>query len=99
MGADMAIRGVLFDKDGTLIDSERTWLPINRDVALFAASGDEALAADLLRRFGQDPETDEVTPGSVLAAGSLFDIAEAIAGHLGTRAPPDLLGNIDRIYS
>ena len=33
----MAIRGILFDKDGTLIDYRRTWVPINREVADFVA--------------------------------------------------------------
>ena len=30
----MAIRGILFDKDGTIIDYWRTWVPINREAAL-----------------------------------------------------------------
>jgi phosphoglycolate phosphatase len=95
----VAIRGILFDKDGTLIDYARTWVPIHREVAAYAAGGDAALAADLLRRFGQDPVTDEVTPGSVLAAGSIYDIAEAFASYLGPRTPPDLAAGIDRVYS
>ena len=95
----MAIRGILFDKDGTLIDYERTWVPIHHDVALYAAGGDTRLAAELLRRFGQDPETDEVTPGSVLAVGSIYDIAEAFSAYLGARAPSNLAAGIDRVYS
>ena len=95
----MAIRGILFDKDGTLIDYERTWVPINRHVAAYAARGDAKVAEELLRRFGQDPVTDAVTPGSVLAAGSVDDIASAFAGYLGPRAPPDLAAGIDRVYS
>jgi phosphoglycolate phosphatase len=95
----VAIRGILFDKDGTIIDYWRTWVPIHRDVALYAAGGDASLAAELLQRFGQDPETDEVTPGSVLAVGSIYDIADAFSSHLGPRAPPNLAAGIDRIYS
>jgi len=95
----MAIRGILFDKDGTLIDYERTWVPIHREVALYAAGGDAALAAELLRRHGQDPDTDAVIAGSVLAAGSIDDIAEAFAAQLGARTPPNLAAGIDRVYS
>jgi phosphoglycolate phosphatase len=95
----VAIRGILFDKDGTLIDFARTWVPINRDAALFAAGGDQALADGLLRRHGQDPATGAVTAGSVLAAGSIYDIAEAFAADLGERTPPDLAAAIDRIYA
>lgn len=95
----MAIRGILFDKDGTLIDYERTWVPIHRHVAAYAAGGDAKVAAELLRRFGQDPVTDAVTPGSVLAAGSIDDIARAFASYLGPRTPSDLATGIDRVYS
>jgi phosphoglycolate phosphatase len=95
----MAIKGILFDKDGTLIDYRRTWVPIHKEVALYAARGDRALAAELLRVHGQDPDTDAATPDSVLAAGSIYDIADAFAEHLGERTPPGLAGAIDRIYS
>lgn len=95
----MAIRGILFDKDGTLIDYERTWVPIHREVAAYAAGGDAKVADELLRRFGQDPVTDAVTPGSVLAAGSIDDIASAFASYLGPRTPPNLAAGIDRVYS
>lgn len=94
----MAIRGILFDKDGTIIDYTRTWLPINREVALFAAGGDASLAERLLAAGGHDPLTDAVTPGSPLAAGSLEDIAEVFAACLGDRVPDDLATGIDRIF-
>jgi phosphoglycolate phosphatase len=95
----VAIRGILFDKDGTLIDYERTWIPINRAAAAFAAGGDAALAAELLRLNGHDPANDRVTPGSVLAAGSIDDIAMAFAAHLGARTPRALAAGLDRVYS
>ena len=75
----MAIRGILFDKDGTVIDYWRTWVPINREAALYAAGGDRAVADELLRLGGHDPATDRVTPGSALAVGDFSDIAEAIS--------------------
>lgn len=94
----MAIGAILFDKDGTLIDYWLTWVPINRKVALFAAGGDLGLAHELLRVGGQDPTTDRVVPGSVLAAGSVDDIAAAFAAQLGARAPHQLAQGIEAIF-
>ncbi|RTL71174.1 MAG: HAD family hydrolase [Hyphomicrobiales bacterium] len=93
------LRAILFDKDGTIIDYWRTWLPINRKVALFAAGQDAALAADLLRLGGQDPETGRVVPGSALAAGSIRDIAEAFAQHPRITLSRSLEAGIDRIFA
>ena len=94
----MAIRGILFDKDGTVIDYWRTWVPINREAALYAARGDKALADELLRRGGHDPATDRVTPGSPLAAGDFRDIAEAFAAHAQVAAADRLVAGIERIF-
>ncbi|MEZ5851774.1 MAG: HAD family hydrolase [Hyphomicrobiaceae bacterium] len=94
----MQIKGVLFDKDGTLLDYWRTWIPINREIALMAAGGDGALANELLALGGHDPTTDAITPGSVLAAGSHDEIAEAFAAHLGARTPPRLASRIEMIF-
>jgi phosphoglycolate phosphatase len=94
----MPIRAILLDKDGTILDYARTWLPINREVALFAAGGDSRLAAELLALGGHDPRTDIVAPGSPLAAGSIADIAHAFAPRLGARVPANFEREIDRIF-
>jgi phosphoglycolate phosphatase len=94
----MAIRGILFDKDGTIIDYWRTWVPINRAAALYAADGDKALADALLRLGGHDPVSDCITPGSPLAAGDALDIAEAFASHPGIAPADRLVDGIDRIF-
>lgn len=93
------MRAILFDKDGTLIDYWKTWLPINSEVALRVAKGDEALARDLLRAGGQDPETGRLTPGSALAAGGISDIAAAFATHPAIRHTPDLESLIDDVFA
>jgi phosphoglycolate phosphatase len=92
------MRGILFDKDGTLIDYWKTWLPINRETALFAAHGDHLLADELLRCGGQDPATDTVVPGSALAVGSHDEIAAVFAARLGGAAPANLAREIERIF-
>jgi phosphoglycolate phosphatase len=94
----VAIRGILFDKDGTIIDYWRTWVPINREAALFAAGGDSAIADELLRLGGQDPDTDRVVPGTPLAAGDFFDIASAFAAHPQVAAAEQLVAGIERIF-
>jgi phosphoglycolate phosphatase len=95
---DMAIRGVLLDKDGTIIDYWQTWVPINREAALYAARGDRALADELLRLGGHDPATDRITPGTPLAAGDFVDIAEAFAAHPKVAPAERLTVGIERIF-
>ena len=94
----MAIRGILFDKDGTIVDYWRTWVPINREAALHAAGGDKAIADALLRLGGHDPATDCITPGSPLAAGNALDVAAAFATHAGIAPADRLVGDIERIF-
>jgi phosphoglycolate phosphatase len=97
-GQAVAIRGILFDKDGTLLDYWRTWVPINRKAALAVARGDERLAAEFLRLGGHDPETDRVQPGAPLAAGDFDDIARSFAAH--PQAPPasEIAPVIERVF-
>jgi phosphoglycolate phosphatase len=67
-------RGILFDKDGTLLDFEATWVPLFRALALELAEGDETAADNLLRAGGMDPLTGHIQAGSVLGAGHTHDI-------------------------
>lgn len=94
----MAIRGILFDKDGTLLDYWRTWVPINRQAALAVSGGNEGLARELLRLGGHDPDTDRVEPAAPLAAGDFEDIARAFAAH--PDAPPafEIVPMIERVF-
>jgi phosphoglycolate phosphatase len=74
---ETTIKGVLFDKDGTLLDYHRTWSPINRAAADLAGAGDLALTAKLLEIGGMDAASGMTRPDSLLAAGSTREIAEA----------------------
>jgi phosphoglycolate phosphatase len=94
----VAIKGVLFDKDGTILDYWQTWVPINRKAALHVAGGNQALADELLRLGGHEPATDRVTPGTPLAAGDFEDIAGAFARHPAVRRTPELVASIERIF-
>ncbi|OLP54604.1 haloacid dehalogenase [Rhizobium rhizosphaerae] len=72
------IAGILFDKDGTLLDYARSWVPVNYRIARLAARDDPALADRLLKACGMDPESGHVLPDSLLAAGSTREIAEGM---------------------
>ena len=72
-----SIRGVLFDKDGTLIDFFQTWAPAYEAVALRLAGGDAVLAERLLTLGGRDPATRCFKPDSALAAGTNAEITRS----------------------
>ena len=72
------IAGILFDKDGTLLDFDASWGPVNREVALMAADGDQALADRLLSVCGMDPLSGAIVPDSLFAAGNTLEIAEGM---------------------
>ncbi|WP_420403865.1 HAD family hydrolase [Nisaea sp.] len=71
------VRGVAFDKDGTLIDFQKTWLP-----GLLSVAGDlvdlhriDADADDLTRAAGGDPDARTIAPGTLLAQGTALEVA------------------------
>jgi phosphoglycolate phosphatase len=73
----MNIKGVLFDKDGTLIDVTGTWVPAYHQLLkeVFA----DRDAAEIEAKFiaaGYDPVTQAFKAGSILAQGTTRDIIE-----------------------
>jgi len=82
----MAIRAVLFDKDGTLVDFEATWAALARRMALLAADGDAERAGFLLEQSGLDLATNRFRADSIFAAGTNADVVELWHPHLDGEA-------------
>ena len=92
------IKGILFDKDGTLLDYHLSWAPINARAAEFAARGERALAAHLLTTGGLDAATGHVRPGSVLAAGTTTQIAQTWIDAGSPFELEELTRRVDQIF-
>ncbi|WP_112944543.1 MULTISPECIES: HAD family hydrolase [unclassified Rhizobium] len=94
-----AIKGILFDKDGTLLDYDESWLPVNRELARIAARDDAALADRLLLACGMDPVTGHIVPDSLLAAGNTRQISEGLVAAGSTVPADELTVRLDELFS
>ncbi|MGF9693243.1 HAD-IA family hydrolase [Rhizobium sp. 0TCS1.26] len=82
------IRGLLFDKDGTILRYDESWGPVNREAArIAAAGGDSAFEERLLIACGMDPVTGRTMADSLFAAGTAAQIA---AGLVEAGSPLDV---------
>jgi phosphoglycolate phosphatase len=72
------IKGILFDKDGTLLDYDESWLPVNRELARIALKATPNLADRLLLGLRHGPVTGHIVPDSLLAAGNTRQIADGL---------------------
>jgi phosphoglycolate phosphatase len=70
----MRIRGLLFDKDGTLLDFQATWAQVADDT-LTRLSDDRAEQVRLGAAVGYDAEARRFAPGSPIVAGAVDEIA------------------------
>ncbi len=94
-----AIRGILFDKDGTLLDYDESWLPVNRELAAIAAKGDPALADHLLSACGMDPVTGHIVPDSLLAAANTRQISAGLVAAGSPMNVDELTVRLDELFS
>ena len=91
----MAIKGILFDKDGTLIDDVGTWVPSYREILgeLFPGEVEEKFAA-----IGFDAEREEFISGSPVAGGTSREIASVWWPGLSDAALAEKIALIDVHY-
>lgn len=96
----MTIRGILFDKDGTLFDFFTVWVPAYREAAESVASRmDRADLLDaMLRAGGFVPESDLVVPNGILASGTTDDLMAKWGELAGSAWRPEFRDLVDAIF-
>jgi phosphoglycolate phosphatase len=92
------MRGVLFDKDGTLSDFSGQWLPAYRAAVDMLSSGDRPLADRLLRLGGYDPVSSRLDPASPLACGTNRQIVEVWARGLNLPMSEALYERVQAVF-
>lgn len=85
-----SIKGLLFDKDGTLFDFEKTWSTWTHDFLKSVATA-QTPARNLAEAVGFDLDERSFLPGSVVIAGTPMDIVRALAPHLPSMTTEQIL--------
>ena len=89
----MPIRAILFDKDGTLIDFQRTWGPATYTVLSRLCDGDHAAFERLAAVSLFDAEHRTIKPGSPVVIETTYGY-----GRLGRPLTPEFVDDIDRMF-
>lgn len=71
-----AISAILFDKDGTLIDLDATWVPVYKAFLEREKAQGHEHSIELMRQAGYDPESGRFLPNSLLASGTTQELFE-----------------------
>lgn len=90
-----AIRGLLFDKDGTLFDFRATWGGWTRRVIAELSKGSAALEARLQDCLGYDLATGDFAPDSAVIAHTTAEIRDRLLGLLPAQDPEALLSRLN----
>lgn len=91
--------GLLFDKDGTLVDFDATWGSATWAVARRLAAGDEAVATVIARAVGLDIANARLAPTSPIVASSTADYADLFARPIGAVADEAFMRRLDELYT
>lgn len=89
------IKGIVFDKDGTLFDFNATWGGWTRSMLEAEAGGEAATFDALAQVLGFDPLTNRFQPGSVVIASTVDIVADHIRQVLPDLSKPDLIARMN----
>ncbi|PSC04688.1 HAD family hydrolase [Alsobacter soli] len=94
----MALKGILFDKDGTLIDFDATWGPAAYEAMRAMAGADEGALARLAELNQYIVEERRFLRSSPLVAGSSKSYGHLWAQALGREDGPELHAEMDDLF-
>ncbi len=88
------VRGIVFDKDGTLFDFGRTWEAWAQKFLARTADGPEA-AFRMGQAIGFDTRTGQFDRDSVVIAGTPREIAQALAVFMPDRSVDEIVAHVN----
>ena len=88
------IRGIIFDKDGTLFDFNATWGAWARGMLEAETGGDPVLFARLAEALGYDTANERFFPESIVIASTAHAVADRIIDVMGPQDREALLGRM-----
>lgn len=92
------LKALVFDKDGTLVDFDRTWGPSAGHVMRVLAQGDPLALKRLHEVSAYLPHEERFLPSSPLVAGSSAHYGPLWAQVLGCAADAGFLDLVDRLF-
>lgn len=93
------VKGVLFDKDGVLVDFDATWNPAAAQVMKTLSNGDAALIEALAAAIDYDFGAQSFLPSSVFIAGTSSDLVAAWSPLLPEMPKPTLARRARELFT
>ena len=94
----MPIRAILFDKDGTLVDFQRTWGPATHTVMTELCNGDGAAFDRLCAVSLYDAAARRLLPGSPVVTETTYGYGKLWAEALGVPLTAGFVDRVDRMF-
>src|SRR5947209_9864473 len=94
----MPIRAILFDKDGTLVDFQRTWGPATHTVLTQLSNGDCATFDRLCAVSLYDAAERKLLPGSPVVIETTYGYGKLWAEVLGLPLTREFVDRIDQMF-